>query len=723
MPKKILTHDECRSLVCLLCLQKGSSMRTIIATARNSSEPSENLRRVRQHFLETYDVQNQRYPNGLCARCRKLLEDVDKGKIESSTLPNPNDYSKLDFKGLTARYIDPLKTDCSCPICEIARDHPGVKGHNPHEEPFQAGRPIEKEIPKPQKKCPVCNQVIGRGIPHKCNLVNKRKSLEKEFLDDQRGREMMVATVVREKVAAATASTSQIELQTGGGKIFSMPNPKAGTSRALFSKAPITASEMSKVMTSAGLSQNQTKQIAQDLRALKGRNTFESNLLEKMRISDRQIDSFYACENIEIDSTLKNEQLGPDGKVSRPVFYCKDLKGLISYVKEAREIHPRTSCMLKIGIDSGGSFLKITLNICRIEDDLSSPQKKRQSYEQGASARHFKETGVKKLIPLAFIQYAKESQDNLEKLVRLLNLNCVDHTPAWDMKLALTYVGLSTAAAAFPCMYCECAKKDFADPKYLTTGGSLRSFRSIEEKAEEYQAKVAAHKGERKLSSKDFQNCEHKPLFDPEGLDKNSPVIHSCPPMGLHLVLGLGNQSFKGLETAMIEENDEVTLQNFLRPLGVKRSERHGGQFNGNQMVLILQNLSKLRILLGNSGVFQKVKPILEAMEALQRVISACFADSLESDYKVQIRRLADSWIKAKLSVTPKAHVVFCHAPQFLDHKGNQKGLGFWSEQASESVHSDFEAFWQQAYKRELGHPEYRAITLKCMATYAARHL
>jgi hypothetical protein len=45
-------------------------------------------------------------------------------------------------------------------------------------------------------------------------------------------------------------------------------------------------------------------------------------------------------------------------------------------------------------------------------------------------------------------------------------------------------------------------------------------------------------------------------------------------------------------------------------------------------------------------------------------------------------------------SVTPKLHAIFFHIPQFCEKE--QKGLGFFCEQASEAVHSDFKKTWNR---------------------------
>ena len=50
--------------------------------------------------------------------------------------------------------------------------------------------------------------------------------------------------------------------------------------------------------------------------------------------------------------------------------------------------------------------------------------------------------------------------------------------------------------------------------------------------------------------------------------------------------------------------------------------------------------------------------------------------------------------------------------------------LGFWSEQASESVYYDWYKLWvDNKYKRELDHKDYNKQLLKCGVTYNSRHL
>ena len=67
--------------------------------------------------------------------------------------------------------------------------------------------------------------------------------------------------------------------------------------------------------------------------------------------------------------------------------------------------------------------------------------------------------------------------------------------------------------------------------------------------------------------------------------------------------------------------------------------------------------------------------------------------------------------------------------PQFLDMQHSKPefegfGLGFWNEQAFESVHQDFKTLWEQSgYKRDIDHPDYDTQLNKCVYKYNARHI
>ena len=60
----------------------------------------------------------------------------------------------------------------------------------------------------------------------------------------------------------------------------------------------------------------------------------------------------------------------------------------------------------------------------------------------------------------------------------------------------------------------------------------------------------------------------------------------------------------------------------------------------------------------------------------------------------------------------------------FFERNGTNNGLGIYSEQASESVHYDWEAsVWVQGYKVAESHPSYPSNLMRATAKYNSRHL
>ena len=123
----------------------------------------------------------------------------------------------------------------------------------------------------------------------------------------------------------------------------------------------------------------------------------------------------------------------------------------------------------------------------------------------------------------------------------------------------------------------------------------------------------------------------------------------------------------------------------------------------------------------------QKLALVFKTLQQLDAVRESCFGQTLDDDFEKEIRILGELWLKLGMSVTPKAHALFAHVAQFLDFKnpqdGPKRGLGYWSEHTGESVHHDFEVFWERGYKRQIDSPDYMKKSLECISTYAARHI
>lgn len=290
------------------------------------------------------------------------------------------------------------------------------------------------------------------------------------------------------------------------------------------------------------------------------------------------------------------------------------------------------------------------------------------------------------------------------------------------MKLANGFLGLGTAASTYPCPWCELAKSDFGKPELLFTGGKLQNLASIRENASKYQTAAANHTGKNKLSSASFYSCEQMPLCD--GENDSTLVLDLVPSMELHLMLGVVNNLYDCLDGRLNKTGCSITAKDWAAPLGLARAAHYGGQFNGNQCRTLLSSTESLAQILQEAGVFHVGAPVLDAFTAFNMVRNTCFGVTCSPDFQVHIERFAVAFLKLGLSVTPKVHAVFVHVTQFLNRQQPlNKGLGYWSEQASETVHSDFDSLWVgSSYKRAMSHKDYGSQLHKCVITYNSRH-
>ena len=193
-----------------------------------------------------------------------------------------------------------------------------------------------------------------------------------------------------------------------------MPGPSSRNKIALFHNKPILSSELSNLKTDCKLSQQQSKQIANFFRTWKGRDSFESGALDKLKDVDKALENYFTSKTVLMDSSNKSERMD-ETKVTQTLVYFHNLPGLVDHICEHRGFSPGDKYFIKIGIDGGGSILKICLNIEKF-DEISRQdiQKGKWSYAAGASSKEFKDSGVRKLRIIGIIEGVSESFDNLK---------------------------------------------------------------------------------------------------------------------------------------------------------------------------------------------------------------------------------------------------------------------------------------------------------------------
>lgn len=208
-----------------------------------------------------------------------------------------------------------------------------------------------------------------------------------------------------------------------------------------------------------------------------------------------------------------------DKHANTPVVYCTDVPNLIERVKLARKFEEGDEILIKVGIDGGGGFLKITLSIL--------------SLNHAQSPDSFKESGVKRLLILALVPDLPEKYEYIlliwKNLLKMTSLKCVI---AGDLKIINVLIGIMAHSSLHPCPYCEVSKKELT-----SRCGILRTIGNIKTNSSR-DIKKSMKRGENAC-------CIHDPLVHGKDDDR---ILDICPPPPLHINLGIVNAVFQAVE-------------------------------------------------------------------------------------------------------------------------------------------------------------------------------
>ena len=262
-----------------------------------------------------------------------------------------------------------------------------------------------------------------------------------------------------EKVAAAilTAKPSgdeQITLtREKGGKplTLSLMNKSKVTK-----PSPIKFDEFNIISQHLDHSVNKTLNLAKDLRATtRNRKVICPNLRNKIEVSSHRLDEIYTVVGANLKAKVSKDVYQ---NVDTPVVYCTNIDMLLETVIEERGGNDNFE--LKLGIDGGGGFIKICLNVVDLDEDFSvSSSSKRARYSDGVAKKLFKSTSVRKLIILALAPGVLETHENMFILWKMLKVTDSFKTKhprfATDLKMANILLGLMSHSSCHPCSWCS----------------------------------------------------------------------------------------------------------------------------------------------------------------------------------------------------------------------------------------------------------------------------
>jgi len=160
----------------------------------------------------------------------------------------------------------------------------------------------------------------------------------------------------------------------------------------------------------------------------------------------------------------------------------------------------------------------------------------------------------------------------------------------------------------------------------------------------------------------------------------------------------------------------------WLKHINVKQKDYHHGAFVGNDCKKMLKNTDILQKIAEDQNAYSAQKYV-NAFKCLNDVISSCFGMVLDTEYEHYIAQFKDVYIDLGISITPKVHILVEHVPDFI--KKHKRSLGWYSEQAVESIHYDFlrNCWEKQHYKRRLGHPDYATNLMRAVISYSSKNI
>ena len=349
----------------------------------------------------------------------------------------------------------------------------------------------------------------------------------------------------------------------------------------------------------------------------------------------------------------------------------------------------KENCHVRIGLDSGGDFMKITMNV--IDKSKHTADNRRCSGDS--------DTSVDKLFMIGFVKKIPETHYNMKQMLSEIDIASllVDYTYCGDQKMLNILAGIKNHASKFPCPYCD-AKKLFLD----------------NEKAEIR----TLHRLTEDLASE--SKCVVNPCLL-VGKPEDS-ILELFPPPALHFKLRCVNYLCDNLSREWMIVRPELSTNpviQFTKDQHIVRMNYHGGGYEGNQCNRILQKAELLAQIVPES-----LKSYTDCMIAFRELQDSCFGWKVEQDYATKVENFRENYKDLLINITPTVHSTFEHILDWFELKGTEFGLALYSEQALESSHSNFlTTVWEKGYKLPDTHPKYSESLLGAVAKYNSRHL
>ena len=720
MPKK--THEENLATVCCVCGRKGNKYQNVtdkIATDVKLIHPS-------------YDRHGGIHPTAICSTCRNALREMRvKKNPEQSRHRIPGDlidYSTIRPPGVTTRSSG---ADCSCSFCSIGGL--GVNDEKRHNKAISnpLGRPagevemmeIDDATPNLNisvKTCAYCKAEIRQGVEHVCNQTQRRQNMSADLRSASRG---TLETVVgeglkevqrrQEELASPSPDSTRRKNEVTLKSRFGGASPltvTVGRGRTTESRQ-LTVDDFLKMKKSLGLSVVQTKKLAGHIRAgTRNRKAVESGLAEALTERNNLLDDLFTAEQVlVVNKDGENEE--------KTLIYCNNVSELVLRLLEDRGLE-QTKTDAKFGLDKGRDSLKLTLSLMEKEERMKTG---RQTYADGVGGKKHTSGSTYKLMVLALLYDTPETYETVKIMMEKLQFENFPATITSDIKMLLLLIGKSGGNLSHGCVFCDAAKP-------LDKEGTLYRLSDLHTWHLNYE-----EAGGDKKKQKDFQNIVNKPLLQ---MEPDDLILGAVAPPELHLMLGVTDKVKKILEKTVFEteKQGKEFIDDFLDNQNIsKKGYMDSRSLEGNQTRRFLKATEELRDAYEEVGKLKKAEPVIKLLESFSVLVTKTFGFKLESGYKDAIADFSSAYMKLNqedpktFTITPKIHIVMFHVTQYLQmlnaETDEERGLGYMSEQAFESVHSDMAQMWENGWKVSASHKEFGEKLRKFLVAYNSNNI
>ena len=593
---------------------------------------------------------------------------------------------------------------CGCGICDIVRltlSYP--EWHAAHTRATFPAK--EKPAPAlPLTLCSNCYAEYGPGKPHVCSKLNRQENLVSlvRANSDTTCSKVTAKSLKNIAIQQSVSSRGGTVSLLSGSKLLPVQLGKASGRGGSGDNGQFSHEVMFGIQQQLNVSDTKLKVLNRCLATVLGQKAVQPYLQDALSNRNRDLKDLFTLHNTKFVQKTKE---GVESEVERPAVVA-DIPALVTLLMEERNIDPDNN-IIQLGLDDGQGVLKLCL-VVRDAIGQQEPPSRRARHEDGvAGSRGYLLSSVKKLQIVAAVPHVAESWENLRRLLNLVDIKSLgpSYGLAVDMKVMLMLCGKSSAASRHSCPFCECfAPFNCPCPSY--TLGSL---------AAHYKRFMEA--GGQLKNQKNFSNCVHPALLS--GPDECT-VLELLNFPELHCMTGVTGKILTEMQKVLGDEKKQW-LEQFMKVNNIQWCAYQPGTLEGNQARKLLKLAGKMHQESKELQLLSAV-PFCRTLVRFNAVVTACFGQTLDMDYRNIIQQFSESYRLLQISVTPKVHCVEVHLAEFLELKGLVAGAGAWSEQAFESAHHAYEQEWKLT-KVGPDHAKYGEQVYNAIVRFNTKHL